>query len=115
MIRLCELSPGTSTFGVMRLLKPRESCCASCGAGAVVGGLIGNIPGVLVGSVAGYGVGDLTHNLLWEPWGQDMHAYGAAGGVLYGIGHSEFATADDTRGFAISAGHEAEHLWDGLF
>ena len=84
-------------------------------AGAVVGGLIGNIPGVLVGSVVGYGVGDLTHNLLWEPWGQDMHAYGAAGGVLYGIGHSEFATADDTRGFAISAGHEAEHLWDGLF
>jgi hypothetical protein len=84
-------------------------------AGAVAGGLIGGIPGVLVGSVAGYGVGDLTHNLLWEPWGQDMHAYGAAGGVLYGTGHSEFATVDDTRGFAVSAGHEAEHLWDGLF
>jgi len=84
-------------------------------AGAVAGGLIGGIPGVLVGSVVGYGVGDLTHNLLWEPWGQDMHSYGAAGGVLYGIGHSEFATADDTRGFAVSAGHAAEHLWDGLF
>jgi hypothetical protein len=84
-------------------------------AGAVVGGLIGGIPGVLVGSVVGYGVGDLTHNLLWEPWGQDMHAYGAAGGVLYGTGHSEFATVDDTRGFAVSAGHEAEHLWDSTF
>ena len=84
-------------------------------AGAVAGGLIGGIPGVLVGSVVGYGVGDLTHNLLWEPWGQDMHSYGAVGGALYGIGHSEFATADDTRGFAVSAGHEAEHLWDSIF
>jgi hypothetical protein len=84
-------------------------------AGAVVGGAIGGIPGALVGSVVGYGVGDLTHNLLWEPWGQDMHAYGAVGGVLYGVGHSEFATVDDTRGFAIGAGHEAEHLWDSIF
>ena len=42
-------------------------------AGAVVGGAIGGIPGALVGSVVGYGVGDLTHNLLWEPWGQDIH------------------------------------------
>ena len=84
-------------------------------AGAVVGGAIGGIPGALVGSVVGYGVGDLTHNLLWEPWGQDMHSYGAVGGVLYGIGHSEFATVDDTRGFAIGAGHEAEHLWDSVF
>jgi len=84
-------------------------------AGAVVGGAIGGIPGALVGSVVGYGVGDLTHNLLWEPWGQDMHSYGAVGGVLYGIGHSEFATVDDTRGFAISAGHQAEHLWDSVF
>jgi hypothetical protein len=84
-------------------------------AGAVVGGAIGGIPGALVGSVVGYGVGDLTHNLLWEPWGQDMHSYGAAGGVLYGIGHSEFATVDDTRGFAVGAGHEAEHLWDSVF
>jgi len=84
-------------------------------AGAVVGGAIGGIPGALVGSVVGYGVGDLTHNLLWEPWGQDMHSYGAVGGVLYGIGHSEFATVDDTRDFAGSAGHEAEHLWDSVF
>jgi hypothetical protein len=84
-------------------------------AGAMVGGAIGGIPGALVGSVVGYGVGDLAHNLLWEPWGQDMHSYGAVGGVLYGIGHSEFATVDDTRGFAVSAGHEAEHLWDSVF
>jgi hypothetical protein len=84
-------------------------------AGAVVGGAIGGIPGALVGSVVGYGVGDLTHNLLWEPWGQDIHSYGAVGGVLYGIGHSEFATVDDTRGFAVGAGHEAEHLWDSVF
>ena len=84
-------------------------------AGAMVGGAIGGIPGALAGSVVGYGVGDLAHNLLWEPWGQDMHSYGAVGGVLYGIGHSEFATVDDTRGFAIGAGHEAEHLWDSVF
>jgi hypothetical protein len=28
---------------------------------------------------------------------------------------SEFATVDDTRGFAVGAGHEAEHLWDSVF
>jgi hypothetical protein len=96
---------------------PKEAAANVVGlvAGAVVGGAIGGIPGALVGSVVGYGVGDLTHNLLWEPWGQDMHTYGAVGGVLYGAGHSEFATVDDTRGFAVSAGHTAEHLWDSIF
>jgi hypothetical protein len=91
---------------------PKEAAANVVGlvAGAVVGRAIGGIPGALVGSVVGYGVGDLTHNLLWEPWGQDMHTYGAVGGVLYGAGHSEFATVDDTRGFAVSAGHAAEHL-----
>ncbi len=84
-------------------------------AGAVVGGAIGGIPGVIVGGVVGYGVGDLSHNLLWEPWGKDMHSYGAARGVLYGIGHSEAATGDDSRGAAISLGHTAEHLWDKIF
>jgi hypothetical protein len=83
--------------------------------GAVVGGAIGGIPGAVVGGVVGYGVGDLTHNLLWEPWGQDMHTYGAVDGVLYGVGHSEFATADDARGTALSLGHTAEHLWDKVF
>jgi hypothetical protein len=84
-------------------------------AGVVVGGAIGGIPGAIVGGIVGYGVGDLTHNLLWEHWGQDMHTYGAVGGVLYGIGHSEFATADDARGAALSLGHSAEHLWDKVF
>ena len=84
-------------------------------AGAVVGGAIGGIPGAIVGGVVGYGVGDLSHNLLWEPWGKDMHSYGAVQGVLYGIGHSEAATVDDSRGAAISLGHTAEHLWDNIF
>ena len=84
-------------------------------AGAVVGGAIGGIPGVIVGGVVGYGVGDLSHNLLWEPWGKDMHTYGAVQGALYGIGHSEAATVDDARGAAISLGHTAEHLWDKIF
>jgi hypothetical protein len=83
--------------------------------GAVVGGAIGGIPGAVIGGVVGYGVGDLTHNLLWEPWSRDMHTYGAVDGVLYGIGHSEFATVDDARGAALSLGHTAEHLWDKVF
>jgi hypothetical protein len=84
-------------------------------AGAVVGGAIGGIPGAIVGGVVGYGVGDLSHNLLWEPWGHDMHTYGAVRGVFYGIGHSEAATVDDARGAAISLGHTTEHLWDKIF
>ena len=33
---------------------------------AAAGGAIGGTRGVLVGGVVGYGVGDLTRNLLWE-------------------------------------------------
>jgi uncharacterized protein YukE len=78
-------------------------------------GAVGGPVGIAVGAVVGYGVGDLTHNLLTEPWGQDEEEHGAVLGTLYGIGHGEAATADDTRELAIGAGHEAEHVWDGVF
>jgi hypothetical protein len=71
--------------------------------------------GIAVGAVVGYGVGDLTHNLLIEPWGQDMHKYGAVLGTLYGIGHSEAATVDNARELAVGTGHDIEHYWDDIF
>jgi uncharacterized protein YukE len=91
-------------------------------AGGMVGveigsdlGVAGGPVGIAVGAVVGYGVGDLTHNLLVEPWGQDMHKYGAVLGTLYGIGHSEAATVDDARQLAVGAGHDVEHYWDDIF
>lgn len=91
-------------------------------AGAVVGtevgarlGAFGGPVGVAVGAVVGYGVGDLTHNLLIEPWGQDRQQYGAVLGTVYGVGHSEAATVDDARELAVGAGHKVEHYWDDLF
>jgi hypothetical protein len=71
--------------------------------------------GIAVGAVVGYGVGDLTHNLLIEPWAQDRQEHGAVLGTLYGIGHSEAATVDDARELAVGAGHKAEHYWDDIF
>jgi hypothetical protein len=78
-------------------------------------GAAGGPVGIAVGAVVGYGVGDLTHNLLVEPWGQDMHKYGAVLGTLYGIGHSEAATADNARELAVGTGHDIEHYWDDVF
>jgi uncharacterized protein YukE len=89
-------------------------------------GAVGGPVGIAVGAVVGYGVGDLAHNLLAEPWGQDEEQYGAVLGTLYGVGHSEAATVDDARELAVGigpaaaragvdTGHEAEHLWDDAF
>lgn len=82
--------------------------------GATVGGPVGAIAGVAVGAVVSVGVGDLTHNLLTENWGADVHQYGVAGGVAYGVGHVEFATADDAKAAAVGVGHTAEHVWDSV-
>jgi uncharacterized protein YukE len=78
-------------------------------------GAVGGPVGIAVGAVVGYGVGDLTHNLLAEPWGQDEEQYGAVLGTVYGVGHSEAATVDDARELAVGSGHEAERLWDDVF
>ena len=86
--------------------------------GAVWGGDLGAAGGpvgIAAGVVVGYGVGDVTHNLLTESWGQDTHDHGAVGGVLYGIGHSEFETGKDFGKLGVGVGHEAEHLWDNVF
>jgi uncharacterized protein YukE len=95
---------------------------AATGAGYMVGaefgaelGAAAGPVGIAVGAVVGYGVGDLTHNLLVEPWGQDMHKYGAVMGTLYGIGHSEAATVDNARQLAVGTGHDIEHYWDDVF
>jgi uncharacterized protein YukE len=82
--------------------------------GAELGSAAGPV-GIAVGAIVGYGVGDLTHNLLVEPWGQDMHKYGAVLGTLYGIGHSEAATVDNARELAVGTGHDIEHYWDDIF
>jgi hypothetical protein len=97
--------------------------------GAEIGsdlGAAGGPVGIAVGAIVGYGVGDLTHNLLVEPWGQDRLKYGAVLGTLYGIGHSEAATVDDARELAVGTGqdighlavdasHKVEHYWDDIF
>jgi uncharacterized protein YukE len=82
--------------------------------GSELGAAAGPV-GIAVGAVVGYGVGDLTHNLLIEPWGADMHEYGAVLGVVYGVGHSGAATVDDARELAVGIGHDAEHYWDDVF
>jgi uncharacterized protein YukE len=82
--------------------------------GAELGATAGPV-GIAVGAVVGYGVGDLTHNLLVEPWGQDRLKYGAVLGTLYGIGHSEAATVDNARELAVGTGHDIEHYWDDVF
>jgi hypothetical protein len=82
--------------------------------GARLGASAGPV-GIAVGAVVGYGVGDLTHNLLIEPWGQDRHDYGAVLGTIYGIGHSEAATVDNARELAVGTGHDLEHYWDKVF
>jgi uncharacterized protein YukE len=83
--------------------------------GAVVGGPVGAIAGAAVGTVVSVGVGDLTHNLLTEAWGADIHQHGVAVGIAYGIGHAEFATGNDAKAAAIGVGHTAEHIWDSIF
>jgi hypothetical protein len=76
---------------------------AVAGAAVFAGApLLAGVAGVAVGTVVAYGVGDLAHNLFHESWGADVHDHGVAGGVLYGIGHSEVKTATD-------AGHLAAH------
>jgi hypothetical protein len=101
---------------------PEEAALNAGGlaAGALVGGavagaavfagapLLAGAAGVAAGTVVAYGVGDLAHNLFHESWGSDVHDYGVADGVLYGIGHSEVKTATD-------AGHLAAHVWDSIF
>ena len=101
---------------------PEEAASNAGGlaAGALAGGavagaavfagapLLAGAAGVAAGTVVAYGVGDLAHNLFHESWGSDVHDYGVAGGVLYGIGHSEVQTATD-------AGHLAAHVWDSIF
>jgi uncharacterized protein YukE len=85
----------------------------------VVGAAIGGVPGAIVGAAAGtvvsVGVGDLTHNLLTEPWGADIQQHGVAAGIVYGIGHAEFATGNDAKAAAVGIGHTVEHIWDGFF
>lgn len=75
-------------------------------------GMAGGPLGIVAGTVVGYGVGDFTHDVLTESWGQDIHAHGVASGILYGTGHSEFEVGDDVRELGVAGGHEVEHLWD---
>lgn len=82
--------------------------------GAQLGSAAGPV-GIVAGAAIGYGVGDISYNLLTENWGQDVHDHGVLHGVMDGIGHSMNESADDTRELAVGVGHEAEHLWDGVF
>jgi uncharacterized protein YukE len=82
--------------------------------GAAVGGPVGAVVGVAVGTVVSVGVGDLTHNLLTEAWGADIHQHGVAVGIAYGIGHAEFATGNDAKAAAVGVGHTVEHIWDSI-
>ncbi|MCL2581470.1 MAG: hypothetical protein FWE35_03335 [Streptosporangiales bacterium] len=87
-------------------------------AGVAIGARLGAAGGpvsIAAGAVIGYGVGDLTHNLLDEHWSQDLRAHGVAGGALHGAHHAADQTADDARELAVHAGHQAGHYWDGLF
>lgn len=89
----------------------------AAGAGAatlVGGGLIGGVGGVGGGGVA-YGVGDFAHNLFEENWGGDIHRYGVAEGVLYGIGDAEVQTGKDFAHTADDIGHAAEDIWNSIF
>lgn len=86
--------------------------------GAVWGGELGAAGGPIgigAGVVIGYGVGDATHNMLTENWGQDTHRYGEVLGRVYGVGHVEIETGKDFGKLGVGVGHEAEHLWDGVF
>lgn len=82
--------------------------------GAAVGGPVGAVVGVAVGAVVSVGVGDLTHNLLTEAWGADIHQHGVVVGIAYGIGHTEFATGNDAKAAAVGVGHTVEHIWDSI-
>lgn len=87
-------------------------------AGVAIGtrlGAAGGPIGIAAGAVVGYGVGDLTQNLLTEHWSADIHAHGVEGGVLHGAHHAADQTVDDARELAVHAGHQAEHYWDDVF
>jgi uncharacterized protein YukE len=113
-------SPGTAL--AREVAANGAGIVAGNGTAALVGaeigtrlGAAGGPVGIVVGAVVGYGVGDLTHNLLNETWTQDRQQYGDVMGTLYGIGHSEAATADDARELAVGAGHTVETYWDKFF
>lgn len=87
-------------------------------AGVAIGtrlGAAGGPIGIAAGAVVGYGVGDLTQNLLTEHWSADIHAHGVEGGILHGAHHAADQTVDDARELAVHAGHQAEHYWDDVF
>lgn len=81
----------------------------------VGGGLVGGVVAAGAAGAVAFGVGDFTDKLLHEDWGSDIHTYGVAGGVTYGLSHSAVATGDDFTGLGKDIGHTAEHLWDHVF
>jgi hypothetical protein len=82
---------------------------------AVGGGLIGGAVAAGAAGVVAFGVGDFTDKLLHQNWGGDIHTYGVADGITYGIGDSALQTGDDVKSLGTDIGHTAEHLWDKIF
>lgn len=82
---------------------------------AVGGGLIGGAVAAGAAGVVAFGVGDFTDKLLHQNWGGDIHTYGVADGITYGIGDSALQTGEDFKSLGTDIGHTAEHLWDKIF
>jgi len=77
--------------------------------GTVGGGaLVAGGAGVLAGGAVAFGVGDLTHHLIDENWGQDISQNGVVLGVGKGIGDSVVNTGKDIGNIASSA-------WNSVF
>jgi uncharacterized protein YukE len=81
---------------------------------AVGGGLVGGAVAAAGAGVVAFGVGDFTDKLLHQDWGADVHTYGVATGIEYGIGNSAVQTGQDFVGLGKDMGHEAEHIWDSF-
>jgi hypothetical protein len=75
-----------------------------------VGGsaLVAGGAGVLAGGAVAFGVGDFTHHLIDENWGQDISRNGVVLGIGQGIGNSVVNTGKDV-------GNIVSSVWNSIF
>jgi uncharacterized protein YukE len=81
---------------------------ATLGAGAGITATLAGGAGVLAGGAVAFGVGDLTHHLIDENWGQDISQNGVVLGIGKGIGDSFVNTGKDI-------GNIASSVWNSIF